>query len=80
MFVRNYLIPRLLQYFLVIFLGVTIVFVIPRLALPTLWSAPLRKSGPGDLLRPAHIQDMVDALTEMYGLSGSWFSSIRTFG
>ena len=32
MFVRKYLIPRLLQYFLVIFLGITIVFFIPRLA------------------------------------------------
>ena len=32
MFVKRYLIPRLLQYFLVIFLGITIVFFIPRFA------------------------------------------------
>jgi peptide/nickel transport system permease protein len=80
MFVRNYLIPRLLQYFLVIFLGVTIVFVIPRLA-PT---NPVERTiaeirSRGTYLDPAHIQDMVDALTEMYGLSGSWVQQYKDF-
>ena len=31
MFVRRYLIPRLIQYVLVIFFGITAVFIIPRL-------------------------------------------------
>ena len=31
-FVLNYLIPRIGQYFLVIFLGVTLTFIIPRLS------------------------------------------------
>jgi peptide/nickel transport system permease protein len=31
-FVLSYLIPRIGQYFLVIFLGVTLTFVIPRLS------------------------------------------------
>ena len=31
-FVLNYLIPRIFQYFLVIFLGVTMTFIIPRLS------------------------------------------------
>ena len=30
-FLKRYLIPRLIQYFLVIWLGITIVFLIPRL-------------------------------------------------
>ena len=30
-FVKRYLIPRLIQYFLVIFLGITAVFFIPRM-------------------------------------------------
>jgi len=31
MFLRRYLIPRLVQYVLVIFIGITAVFLIPRL-------------------------------------------------
>lgn len=81
MFVRKYLIPRLLQYFLVIFLGITIVFFIPRLA-PT---NPVERTiaeirSRGTYLDPAHIQAMVDALTEMYGLSGSWLQQYKDFG
>ena len=80
MFVRKYLIPRLLQYFLVIFLGITIVFFIPRLA-PT---NPVERTiaeirSRGTYLDPAHIQAMVDALTEMYGLSGSWLQQYKDF-
>lgn len=80
MFVRDYLIPRLLQYFLVIFLGITIVFFIPRFA-PTnpveRTIAELRSRG--SYLDPAHIQQMVDELTEMYGLSGSWLEQYKDF-
>lgn len=80
MFWRDYLIPRLLQYFLVIFLGITIVFFIPRLA-PT---NPVERTiaevrSRGQYLDPAHIKDMVDALTEMYGLSGSWWEQYKDF-
>lgn len=80
MFIRKYLIPRLMQYFLVIFLGITIVFFIPRLA-PT---NPVERTiaeirSRGTYLDPAHIQQMVDALTEMYGLSGSWWQQYKDF-
>ncbi|RKX48854.1 MAG: ABC transporter permease, partial [Thermotoga sp.] len=33
-FLKRYLLPRLLVYFLVIFLGITLIFIIPRL-MPT---------------------------------------------
>lgn len=80
MFIKNYLIPRLLQYFLVIFLGITIVFFIPRLA-PT---NPVERTiaeirSRGTYLDPRFVQDMVDALTEMYGLSGSWLDQYKDF-
>lgn len=80
MFIRQYLIPRLLQYFLVIFLGITLVFFIPRLA-PT---NPVERTiaevrSRGTYLDPAHIQAMVDSLTEMYGLSGSWWQQYKDF-
>lgn len=71
-FLRSYLIPRLIQYFLVIFVGVTAVFIIPRL-LP---SDPVVRTiselrSRGSYLDPASIDNMVAELTEMYGLEGS---------
>lgn len=80
MFLKNYLIPRLLQYFLVIFLGITIVFFIPRMS-PT---DPVERTiaeirSRGTYLDPGQIQAMVDALTEMYGLSGSWWEQYKDF-
>ena len=60
MFVRRYLIPRLLQYFLVIFLGITIVFFIPRFA-PT---NPVQRTiaelrSRGTYLNPADVEKIV---------------------
>jgi peptide/nickel transport system permease protein len=71
-FLRRYLIPRLIQYLLVIFVGVTAVFLIPRF-LP---SDPVVRTisqlrSRGSYLDPASIDEMVEDLTELYGLEGS---------
>ena len=80
MFVRRYLIPRLLQYFLVIFLGITIVFFIPRFA-PT---NPVQRTiaelrSRGTYLNPEDVEKMVEDLTRLYGLEGSWFEQYIDF-
>lgn len=78
-FVRRYLIPRLIQYMLVIFLGVTVVFFIPRL-MP---SGPVETQlgilqAQGTYLDPAAMGEMMGTLREMYGLEagllGQYFS------
>ena len=79
-FIKGYLIPRLIQYFLVIFVGVTAVFFIPRF-LP---SDPVVRTiselqSRGSYLDPATIDDMVADLTELYGLEGSMFDQYITF-
>jgi peptide/nickel transport system permease protein len=71
-FLRRYLIPRLIQYLLVIFVGVTAVFLSPRF-LP---SDPVVRTisqlrSRGSYLDPASIDEMVEDLTELYGLEGS---------
>jgi peptide/nickel transport system permease protein len=71
-FIKRYLIPRLIQYFLVIFVGITAVFLIPRLS-P---SDPVQQTitqlrSMGSYLDPASMDDFVEDLTEMYGLEGS---------
>ena len=79
-FIRRYLIPRLIQYLLVIFVGVTTVFLIPRF-LP---SDPVVRTiselrSRGSYLDPASIEAMVADLTELYGLEGSMFDQYIAF-
>lgn len=80
MFVRRYLIPRLVQYILVIFFGVTAVFIIPRL-LPN--DPVLRTIGElrsrGASLEPGAMDQIISELTQMYGLEGTWLDQYGAF-
>lgn len=72
-FLKSYLIPRLIQYFLVIFLGVTAVFFIPRLTPTDPVSRTLQEMrARGAHLDPGTMDEIIEDLTEMYGLEGSW--------
>lgn len=79
-FIRRYLIPRLMQYFLVIFLGITAVFVIPRLT-P---SDPVHRTiaqlrSQGSYLDPDAMEAFIVDLREMYGLEGSMLEQYGAF-
>jgi peptide/nickel transport system permease protein len=79
-FIKRYLIPRLVQYLLVIFLGVTAVFIIPRL-LP---NDPVGQmigvmQARGAQMEPGAMDTVINALKEMYGLEGSWWSQYIAF-
>ena len=79
-FIRRYLIPRLVQYFLVVFVGITAVFLIPR-ALP---ADPVQRTisqlqARGSTLDPATIEDTIADLTELYGLEGSTWEQYGDF-
>jgi len=79
-FVRRYLIPRLISYVLVIWLGITIVFFIPRLT-P---SDPVQRmigqiNARGATLEPGAMDGLIESLTELYGLGGSWLDQYGAF-
>lgn len=79
-FVKRYLIPRLISYVLVIWLGITVVFLIPRLT-P---NDPVMKvidqmRARGSTLEPGTMDDIIQDLTEMYGLEGSWLDQYWAF-
>jgi peptide/nickel transport system permease protein len=79
-FIRSYLVPRLIQYFLVIFVGITAVFFIPR-ALP---ADPVQRTisqlqARGSIVDPATIEDTIADLTELYGLEGSTMEQYGAF-
>lgn len=71
-FVRDYLVPRLLQYVLVVFCGITAVFFIPRLAGhdPVLeMIAQIQTQGAS--LDPSAVRNLMETLKELYGLKGT---------
>ncbi len=77
-FLKSYLIPRLIAYFLVIWLGITVVFLIPRL-IP---NDPVIKMidqmrARGSTLEPGSMDGIIQDLTRMYGLEGSWPEQYR---
>jgi len=79
-FIKRYLIPRIIQYFLVIFLGITAVFFIPRFT-P---SDPVERTitqlrSQGSYLDPASMDDFIADLTELYGLEGSMLQQYGAF-
>ncbi len=79
-FVKRYLIPRLISYILVIFLGITAVFFIPRFT-P---SDPVHRTiaqlmSRGTYLDPASMEAMVEDLQELYGLEGSLLQQYGAF-
>jgi peptide/nickel transport system permease protein len=78
--VKRYLIPRLIQYVLVIWLGITVVFLIPRLTPndPVMrMIAEMR--GRGSTLEPGAMDGIIEDLTEMYRLEGSWLDQYWAF-
>ncbi len=79
-FVKRYLLPRLIVYFLVIFIGITMIFVIPRL-LPTdpVLQTINRIRAQGAYMDPEAMQRTIETLQELYGLTGSMWSQYIRF-
>lgn len=79
-FIKRYLIPRLISYFLVIWLGITVVFLIPRLTPndPVMQMIGQMRAR-GATLEPGAMDGIIRDLTQMYGLEGSWLDQYWEF-
>jgi len=79
-FVKRYLIPRLIQYVLVVWLGITVVFFIPRVTPndPVMAMVGILRAR-GATLEPGAMDGIIRDLTEMYGLEGSWSDQYWAF-
>ena len=79
-FLKQYLVPRIIQYLLVVFLGITVVFIIPRLA-P---SDPVENTiailqSMGGTVDAATLGQTMEDMREMYGLTGSYWEQYLAF-
>lgn len=71
-FILGYLIPRFIQYLSLIFIGITVTFIIPRLSSTDPIEAQISMMmARGNTLDPKAIESMRAALTDLYGLSGT---------
>lgn len=71
-FFLRYLIPRFFQFVTVVFIGITLTFIIPRLSPTDPVEAQIAMMmARGESIDPQSIAAMRAALTDMYGLSGS---------
>jgi peptide/nickel transport system permease protein len=71
-FILRYLIPRFIQYLALIFIGITVTFIIPRLSPTDPVEAQIAMmTARGNTLDAQSIASMRAALTDMYGLSGT---------
>ena len=71
-FILRYLIPRILQFLTIIFVGITVTFIIPRLSPTDPVEAQIAMMmARGNILDPQSVPSMRAALTDMYGLSGT---------
>ncbi len=79
-FLKRYLIPRLIQYVLIVWVGITIVFLIPRLTPNDPVMAMIGEMrARGSTLEPGAMDGIINDLTEMYGLRGSWLDQYWAF-
>lgn len=71
-FLRKYLLPRIAQFFIVVFIGVTVVFLIPRFS-PSdpIVNALARLSARGATMDPEVTLRLRESLKELYGLKGT---------
>lgn len=71
-FLLRYLIPRFLQFLTIIFIGITVTFIIPRLSPTDPVEAQISMMmARGESIDPQSIASMRAALTDMYGLAGT---------
>lgn len=77
--VKSYILPRLLQWLVVIVVGITVTFLIPRL-LPTdpVEQSITRLAGM-QMMDPRAVADFQDALRDLYGLQGTVFEQYVQF-
>jgi peptide/nickel transport system permease protein len=73
-FLKQYLLPRLIQYLVVIFVGTTIVFVSTRLTpADPVQQTIQRITAQGGYMDPAAVEEFAKTLRELYGLEGGVF-------
>lgn len=77
--VKQFVLPRLAQWFIVVFIGVTITFLIPRLSPINPVDQALSRLTAFQTTNPEAVQSMRATLLDLYGLEGSIIQQYASF-
>src|SRR3979490_2057968 len=77
-FLKSYALPRLIQWAVVIFIGTTVTFIVPRLLPADPVEQTLRRVSTS-LTDPRAVESFRAALTDLYGLQGSPIEQLGRF-
>jgi len=70
--IKEYIIPRIITYILVVFVGCSITFLIPRLTpLDPVEAVINRYAAYADFIDPQVLEELTETMKELYGLKGS---------
>jgi peptide/nickel transport system permease protein len=70
---KRYVLPRLLQWLVVVFTGVTVTFIIPRLLPTDPVQVTLNRMQSRQLSDPRAMAELRSTLEDLYGLKGTLF-------
>ncbi len=76
---KNYIVPRLIQWLLVVFIGVTVAFIVPRLAPSDPVQTTLNRLSALGGTNPEAVKKLEETLKNLYGLRGSLFEQYLNF-
>ncbi len=76
---KTYIIPRILQWVLVIFIGVTLTFLIPRLSPINPVQQAVGRLTAFQTLSPEATVELQESLEDLYGLNGTLFEQYIAF-
>ncbi len=76
---REFILPRLVQWVVVIFVGVTITFLIPRLSPVNPIDQAIGRLSSFQTMSPEAVVALRESLTDLYGLDGSIFQQYLNF-
>ncbi len=75
----NYLLPRIIQWFIVIFVGITVAFIIPRLSPVDPVEAVLNKMAGYSIMNPQAVSELRETLEALFGTDKNIFVQYTEF-
>ena len=76
---KSYLLPRIAQWVITVFIGITVTFIIPRLIPGDPVERTLSSLGSLQTLDPRAVESLKEALADLYGLNGTQFDQYVNF-
>lgn len=76
---KRYIVPRIIQWLIVVFVGVTVIFIVPRLTPMDPVQTTLNRVTAYGAMNPEAVEKLEEILADLYGLRGTIFQQYVRF-